>query len=69
MEGREISIVIRYSNVEEKFVRIAGIPQNRDLGIVQACLRESLEQLLLYVGSVIVPSRVTLLCTLHLILG
>ena len=37
---RELTVVIRDSNVEEKFVRIAGIPQNLDLGVVQTRLRE-----------------------------
>jgi hypothetical protein len=40
VEGREINVVIRDSNVDEKFVRIAGIPQNLELGVVQTRLRE-----------------------------
>ena len=40
VEGREINVVIRDSNVDEKFVRIAGVPQNSELGVVQTRLRE-----------------------------
>ncbi|KKZ05304.1 hypothetical protein YC68_23790, partial [Vibrio parahaemolyticus] len=40
LEGKEVSVVIRDSNIQEKFVRIAGIPQNLDLGIVQTRLKE-----------------------------
>ncbi|KAI9556012.1 hypothetical protein GHT06_018573 [Daphnia sinensis] len=32
LEGKEVNVVIRDSNIEERFVRIAGIPQNLDLG-------------------------------------
>ena len=40
VEGRELSVVFRDSNVEEKFERIVGIPQNPDLRVVQTRLRE-----------------------------
>ena len=40
VEGKELAAVIRDSNVEDKFVRIAGIPQNLELGVVQTRLRE-----------------------------
>ena len=40
VEGKELAVVIRDSNVEDKFVRISGIPQNLELGVVQTCLRE-----------------------------
>ena len=40
VEGKELTAVIRDSNVEKKFVRIAGIPQNLELGVVQTRLRE-----------------------------
>ena len=40
VEGKELTAVIRDSNVEEKFVRIAGIPQNLVLGVVQTRLKE-----------------------------
>jgi hypothetical protein len=40
LEGKEVSVVIRDSNIQEKFVRIAGIPQNLDLGVVQTRLKE-----------------------------
>jgi hypothetical protein len=40
VEGKELTAVIRDSNVEKKFVRIAGIPQNLVLGVVQTRLRE-----------------------------
>jgi uncharacterized protein (DUF924 family) len=39
LEGRKLTVVIRDSNVEQKFVRIAGIPQNLDLGVVQTRIR------------------------------
>ncbi|KAK4030883.1 hypothetical protein OUZ56_024270 [Daphnia magna] len=40
LEGKEVGVVIRDSNIQEKFVRIAGIPQNLDLGVVQTRLKE-----------------------------
>jgi len=40
VEARVINVVIRDSNVDEKFVRIAGIPLNLELGVVQTRLRE-----------------------------
>jgi hypothetical protein len=40
LEGKEVNVVIRDSNIEERFVRIAGIPQNLDLGVVQTRLKE-----------------------------
>ncbi|KAK4031013.1 hypothetical protein OUZ56_024488 [Daphnia magna] len=40
LEGKEVSVVIKDSNIQEKFVRIAGIPQNLDLGVVQTRLKE-----------------------------
>ncbi|KZS00256.1 Uncharacterized protein APZ42_003525, partial [Daphnia magna] len=40
LEGKEVSVVIRDSNIQEKFVQIAGIPQNLDLGVVQTRLKE-----------------------------
>ncbi|KAI9550936.1 hypothetical protein GHT06_001749 [Daphnia sinensis] len=39
-QGKEVNVVIRDSNIEERFVRIAGIPQNLDLGVVQTRLKE-----------------------------
>ncbi|XP_045023200.1 uncharacterized protein LOC123467287, partial [Daphnia magna] len=39
LEGKEVGVVIRDSNIQEKFVRIAGIPQNLDLGVVQTRLK------------------------------
>ncbi|KAK4045624.1 hypothetical protein OUZ56_033311 [Daphnia magna] len=39
LEGKEVGVVIRDSNIQEKFVRIAGIPQNIDLGVVQTRLK------------------------------
>ncbi|XP_045022905.1 uncharacterized protein LOC123466839 [Daphnia magna] len=39
LEGKEVCVVIRDSNIQEKFVRIAGIPQNLDLGVVQTRLK------------------------------
>ncbi|XP_045035879.1 uncharacterized protein LOC123476932 [Daphnia magna] len=40
LEGKEVNVVIRDSNIPEKFVRIAGIPQNLDLGVVKTRLKE-----------------------------
>ncbi|XP_045032208.1 uncharacterized protein LOC123474331 [Daphnia magna] len=40
LEGKEVDVVIRDSNIQEKFVRIAGIPQNLDLGVVKTRLKE-----------------------------
>ncbi|KZS08465.1 Uncharacterized protein APZ42_027533 [Daphnia magna] len=40
LEGKEVNVVIRDSNIEERFVRIAGIPNNLDLGVVQTRLQE-----------------------------
>ncbi|XP_045034562.1 uncharacterized protein LOC116930487 [Daphnia magna] len=40
LEGKEVNVVIRDSNIQEKFVRIAGIPQNLDLGVVKTRLKE-----------------------------
>ncbi|KAI9550773.1 hypothetical protein GHT06_004560 [Daphnia sinensis] len=40
LEEKEVNVVIRDSNIEERFVRIAGIPQNLDLGVVQTRLKE-----------------------------
>ncbi|KAK4017884.1 hypothetical protein OUZ56_033836 [Daphnia magna] len=40
LEGKEVSVVIKDSNIQEKFVLIAGIPQNLDLGVVQTRLKE-----------------------------
>jgi hypothetical protein len=40
LEGKEVNLVIRDSNIQERFVRIAGIPQNIDLGVVQMRLKE-----------------------------
>ncbi|KZS02118.1 Uncharacterized protein APZ42_000974, partial [Daphnia magna] len=40
LEGKEVGVVIRDSNIQEKFVRIAGNPQNLDLGVVQTRLKE-----------------------------
>ncbi|KAK4030305.1 hypothetical protein OUZ56_023307 [Daphnia magna] len=39
IEGKEVGVVIRDRNIQEKFVRIAGIPQNLDLGVVQTRLK------------------------------
>ncbi|XP_045030390.1 uncharacterized protein LOC123472592 [Daphnia magna] len=40
LEGKEVNVVIRDSNIEERLVRIAGIPQNLDSGVVQTRLKE-----------------------------
>ncbi|KZS09728.1 Uncharacterized protein APZ42_025979 [Daphnia magna] len=40
LEWKEVNVVIRDSNIEERFVRIAGIPQNLDLGVVQIRLKQ-----------------------------
>lgn len=40
LEGKEVNVVIRDSNIQEKFVRIAGVPQNLDLGVVKTRLKE-----------------------------
>ncbi|KAK4031120.1 hypothetical protein OUZ56_024654 [Daphnia magna] len=40
LEGKEVNVVIRDSNIQEKFVRIAGIPQNLALGVVKTRLKE-----------------------------
>ncbi|KZS03749.1 Uncharacterized protein APZ42_033459 [Daphnia magna] len=40
LEGKEVGVVIRDINIQDKFARIAGIPQNLDLGVVQTRLKE-----------------------------
>ncbi|KZS04175.1 Uncharacterized protein APZ42_032925 [Daphnia magna] len=37
---KEVNVVIRDSNIQEKFVRTAGIPPNLDLGVVKTRLKE-----------------------------
>jgi len=40
LDDRDISILIKDSNVQEKFVRISGIPYQMNLGIVKTRFRE-----------------------------
>lgn len=40
LEDRDITIVIKDSNVQEKFVRISGLPYQMNLGIVKTRFRE-----------------------------
>jgi hypothetical protein len=40
IEGREIKISVKDSNIVEKFVRLTGIPYTLDLGIVKRRLKE-----------------------------
>jgi len=40
LEDREITVTIKDSNEEEKFVRIAGLPHEMDLRIIQRRLKE-----------------------------
>lgn len=40
LENRDISILIKDSNVEEKFVRLSGVPQNMKKGVIEQRFKE-----------------------------